>query len=125
MSVSVKAVGKVRIIVADGALTVGGRDSLARPLDLEGKKVADLGATLEELLAAGHTSVVLDLARVNFMDSAGIGELVSWRNETAEHGGDLKLLKPTRRIRELLDLTRLTPYFEIFDDEQAATASFA
>ena len=77
MSVSVRSVGDVQILEPAGALTLG-RGSLAKPLDLQGQPVADLGTTLEELLGQGHTRILLNLHRVNFMDSAGLGELVGF-----------------------------------------------
>ena len=97
---------------------------MARPLDLQGQQVADLGTTLEELLAEGHTSILLNLHRVNFMDSAGLGALVDWKKRAVEGSGDLKLLEPTERVQQLLDMTHLTRLFEVHHDEQEALRSF-
>ena len=86
--------------------------------------MTDLGATLQELLERGHTNILLNLHRVNFMDSEGFGALVTWKKKLGASGGDLKLLKPTERIREFLDLTHLSEIFDIHDDEQTALRSF-
>ena len=86
--------------------------------------MTDLGATLQELLERGHTNILLNLHRVNFMDSEGFGALVTWKKKLGASGGDLKLLKPIKRIQELLGLTHLNEIFEIHDDEQAALSSF-
>ena len=124
MSVSVRSVGNVRIVEPAGALSIG-QSSLATPLDFQGQRLADLGTTLEELLRRGQTNILLNLHRVNFMDSAGIGELVTWKTRMSKSSGDLKLLKPTERVRQLLDLTHLDQLFEIYDHEQAALRSFS
>ena len=67
--------------------------------------MVDLGTTLQELLDRGHARILLNLQLVNFMDSESFGALVKWKKKLAASGGDLKLLKPTERIRALLELT--------------------
>jgi anti-anti-sigma factor len=67
---------------------------------------------------------VLDLEKVRFMDSAGLGELVAWKKRTVQLGGDVRLLRPRHGVRELLELTTLTRIFQIFDDAAEAVASF-
>jgi anti-sigma B factor antagonist len=67
---------------------------------------------------------VLDLDQVTFLDSAGLGELIACRKRTLEKGGDIVLLRPTGRVRQLLDMLRLTQVFRVFDDEPDALNSF-
>ena len=123
MPVLVRISDNVRIVEPAGALTVG-PGSLAKPLDLRGERVADLDDTLDALMKQGHTSILLNLHRVNFIDSAGLGELITWKNSAVERSVDLKLLRPTERVRRLLDLTRLTQFFEVYYDEEEALSSF-
>jgi anti-sigma B factor antagonist len=79
---------------------------------------------LNELVAEGHLKIVLDLKDVTRIDSAGIGMLVSKYLSTAKHGGAMKLLHLTQHSDHLMDITRLTTVFEIFDDEAEALRSF-
>jgi anti-sigma B factor antagonist len=76
------------------------------------------------LLDRGSSRVVLDLEKVRFIDSAGLGHLVGWKNRALQSGGDVRLLRPRDRVREVLELTALTRVFQIFEDEAEAVASF-
>ena len=78
----------------------------------------------DRLVAAGKTKIVLDLARVTRIDSAGIGMLVSKYLTAFRKGGRLKLLHLTRRADNALHLTKLSSVFEVFDSEDEAVASF-
>jgi anti-sigma B factor antagonist len=68
--------------------------------------------------------MLLNLAEVSYIDSSGIGELVSGFTTVSNAGGSLKLLNLTKRIQDLLQITKLYTIFEVFDDEAAALATF-
>jgi anti-sigma B factor antagonist len=101
----------VSILVLAGQLTVGGDEQLREAVDT--------------LLASGRTKILVDFTKVSFMDSMGIGELVSSYHTVERFGGNLKILKPSKKIQDSLSLTRLLPIFEVFEDEETAVASFA
>jgi anti-sigma B factor antagonist len=98
-------------------------------LDLIGKITIGEGSlqmrdAVNRLLDAGRKQIVLNLEGVAYMDSSGIGELVSRHTTTKNQGGKLKLLKLPKKIKDLLMITRLLTVFEIHEDEQAAVESF-
>lgn len=98
-------------------------------LDLEGRLTAGdsataLRETLSNLIAARKTSLVLNLAKLEYIDSTGLGSMVICYTSAKKQGGMLKLLNLNRRNVELLVLTKLTTVFEIFDSEQSAVNSF-
>jgi anti-sigma B factor antagonist len=77
---------------------------------------------LRELAAENHTRILLNLGDVSYIDSSGIGELVAGFTTLANRGGVLKLLNLTKRIKDLLQITKLYTVFEVYDDEAAAIA---
>jgi anti-sigma B factor antagonist len=79
---------------------------------------------VRELLSKGQKQILLNLAEVNYIDSSGIGELVSAFTTVRNQGGDLKLLKLTKKVHDLLQITKLATVFDIKDDEAEAIASF-
>ncbi len=91
---------------------------------VRGEATAALQRSIQELLDTGRVRIVLNMERVTFMDSSGLGELMACHRRLAGTGGALKLLKPSGRILELLDITQLKPIFEAFEDETTALASF-
>ena len=98
-------------------------------LDLSGKLTPDQGdvrllETIDQLLQGGTTRILINLDQVPYMDSAGIGTLVSCYKHTSERSALLKLLNPRKRIFDLLHLVKLDKIFECFQDEQQAVASF-
>jgi anti-sigma B factor antagonist len=98
-------------------------------LELDGRLILEEGEfplreAVDRLVAAGKTKIVLDLARVTRIDSAGIGMLVSKYLTAFRKGGRLKLLHLTRRADNALHLTKLSSVFEVFDSEDEAVASF-
>ncbi|HUC44344.1 MAG TPA: STAS domain-containing protein [Candidatus Sulfotelmatobacter sp.] len=123
MGVSVRTEGNVAIVELRGEFTLG-KSGVSRPLDLHGHRLEDLGQTLRGLVERGFTRIVLDLDGVRFLDSAGLGELVAWKKRTTQLGGDLRLLRPHDRVREVLELTTLMRVFQVFDAEADAVASF-
>ena len=81
-------------------------------------------ATIRDLAAGGHKKLLLNLAEISYIDSSGIGELVSGFTTVANQGGVVKLLNLTKRVQDLLQITKLYTVFEVFDDEAKAVQSF-
>jgi anti-anti-sigma factor len=99
-------------------------------LDLKGRLTAGLGdqilrEAIDELLAENRKKILLNLSDVAFVESAGVGELVSGLKTARRFGADLKLLNVGERVYSTLDMARLLPTFETFHDETAAVASFS
>ncbi len=99
-------------------------------VDLSGKiTLGEGGMTLREevrkLLAEGKKKIVLNLGEVNYIDSSGLGELVSAYTAVKNSGGELKLLNLTSKVRDLLVITKLVTVFDVKDDEGSAVSSFA
>jgi len=112
------------------ALTIASRevDGVA-VLDLSGRITLGEGSVqvrdaIRELLGKGRKNILLDLGEVNYIDSSGLGELVSAYTSARNQGAALKLLKLTKKVHDLLQLTKLYTVFDIYDDEAAAIASF-
>ena len=79
---------------------------------------------VRSLVQQGHMKLLIDLAAVSFVDSAGLGELVQAHSITRNGGGSLRLCSPTKRLHDLLIVTDLVKLFEKYDDEAQALASF-
>ncbi len=99
-------------------------------LDLSGRIVLGEGSVqlrdaVKELLAKGQKNILLNLGDVNYIDSSGIGELVSAFTTVRNQGGDLKLLNLTKKVHDLLQITKLYTVFDVKDDEATAIASFS
>ena len=100
------------------------------PLDLKGKITLGEGDELlkdkvNSLVNQGHKKIVLNLADVPYIDSAGLGEVVRTYTTVSRQGGALKLLNLTKRITDLLSITKLLTVFETFDSEGEAVRSFS
>ena len=98
-------------------------------LDLSGKIVLGEGDgqirdRIKDLLADGQKKILLNLGEVNYIDSAGLGALISSYTTTKRQGGQLKLVNLTKRIQDLLAITKLITVFEAYDNEVEALASF-
>ena len=98
-------------------------------LDMNGKITIGEGSVavrsaIRRLLEGGKKKILLNLAGVNYIDSSGIGELVSSYSTISRDDGQLKLLNLTQKIRDLLAITKLLTVFDVYDDEQAALNSF-
>ena len=89
-----------------------------------GEPVTDLRANIARLSAAGSNNVVLNLLKVDYIDSTGLGGMVIGFTTLKKAGGDLKLAGLNRRNLELLVLTKLSGIFETFEDDQTAVNSF-
>ncbi len=99
-------------------------------LDLSGKITlgeasGQLRSAVQQALGAGSKKILLNLADVNYIDSAGLGELVSAFTTVKNAGGDLKLLSLTKKVRDLLVITKLLTVFDVKDSEQDAVKSFS
>lgn len=101
----------VAVIELDGNITLG-----------EG--VGVLRETIEQVLAQGHTKIVLDLENVGYIDSAGLGELVGCGKLAAAHQARIRLANLQKKIKGLLQITKLITIFETFSDEDEAVRSF-
>jgi anti-sigma B factor antagonist len=98
-------------------------------LDLSGKITIGEGSVqlrekVRQLLSDGKKKILLNLGDVSYVDSSGIGELVSSYTTTRNQGGQLKLLNLTKKIQDLLSITKLLTVFETFDNERAALDSY-
>jgi anti-sigma B factor antagonist len=98
-------------------------------IDLSGRITLGEGSALlrrmvHDLLQKGQKRIVLNLADVSYIDSSGIGELVSGFTTARNHGGELKLLHLTKKVHDLLQITKLYTVFDVHSDERAAAASF-
>jgi anti-sigma B factor antagonist len=89
-----------------------------------GEGSAAIREVVRDLLAKGRKKIVLDLADVDYIDSAGLGALVSAFTSVRNEGGDLKLVYLTQKVQDLLQMTKLYTVFDVYDDETAAIKSF-
>ena len=112
------------------SLTIDQRKSEAvTVVDLSGKIVlgepgSRLLETVKQLVGQGERKIVCNLEGVSYMDSSGLGTLVNCCNAVTERQGRFKLMKVHGNIRDLLRITKLLTFFEIFEDETAAIQSF-
>lgn len=95
-------------------------DVIELPQRLSMADAGNVRESLHELVAQGRTHLVLDLARVSFMDSSGLSVLLSARKSVAQKNGQVALLNPSAEARVLIELTRLHEVFDIFIDRDAA-----
>jgi anti-sigma B factor antagonist len=112
MKASTRQVDGVTIVDLSGRITLG-----------EGSVV--LRDTIKDLLGKGNKKILLNLGDVSYIDSSGIGELVSAFTSVRNQGGELKLLHLTKKVHDLLQITKLYTVFDVKDDEAAAIASFS
>ncbi len=89
-----------------------------------GKETAAFRDSIRERLAQGKKNILLNLGEVPYIDSTGIGELVSAFIAARREGGDVKLLNLTRKVRDTVEIVKLGSIFELFDDEASALKSF-
>ena len=111
MKASTRQVDGVTIVDLSGRITLG-----------EGSVV--LRDTIKDVLGKGDKKILLNLGDVSYIDSSGIGELVSAFTSVQRQGGDLKLLHLTKKVHDLLQITKLYTVFEVFDDEAKALGNF-
>ena len=104
--------GDVAIVDLSGRITLGDGSGIVRE-------------TVKELIAGGRKQILLNLAEVSYIDSAGLGELVGSYATVTNQGGQIKLLNAQGKVRDVLQVTKLYTVFENFTDEAAAVRSFA
>jgi anti-sigma B factor antagonist len=112
MKVSNRQVDGVSIVDMSGRITLG-----------EGSVV--LRDTIRDMVGKGNKKILLNLGDVTYIDSSGIGELVSAFTAVRREGGELKLLNLTKKVHDLLQITKLYTVFDIKDDEASAIKSFS
>ena len=89
-----------------------------------GKESAALRSLVSELLSHGHKKILFNLADVSYIDSSGLGYLVSAYTTVRNQGGELKLLNLTKNVHNVMQITKLYTIFDIMDDEALAVRSF-
>lgn len=112
MQLEQRIAGNVAIITINGDITLNkGGDILLKD-------------KVQSLIQQGQKNIVVDLGGVSYVDSAGLGQLVQAYATTKNKGGALKLLNVTKKLKDLLVVTKLLTVFDTYDDEKAALASF-
>jgi anti-sigma B factor antagonist len=111
MQLKTRKVDSVNVVDINGKITLG-----------EGNVI--LRDTIRNLLARGEKKILLNLGDVTYIDSSGIGELVSSFTTTTNQGGQLKLLNLTKKVQDLLQITKLLTVFEVFNNETEALQTF-
>ncbi len=111
MQLATKDDGHVTILTLDGDLVIGESESLFK-------------RTITRLLEEGKVNLLVDMRRVNFLDSSGLGALVRAMAMSQKEGGQTKLLGAAPQVRKLLEMTKLDSVFENFTDMETAVSSF-
>jgi anti-sigma B factor antagonist len=111
MEIAERLVGDITVLDLKGKMTLGEGDELLKD-------------KINSMLTAGKKKLVLNLEGVPYIDSAGLGEIVRTFTTVSRQGGSLKLLNLTKRIEDLLAITKLLTVFETFDTEAEAIKSF-
>jgi anti-sigma B factor antagonist len=111
LRVTYRDAGPITVVDIGGRITLGEGSALLRK-------------TIRDLLDDQRLKVLLNLADVNYIDSSGIGELVSAFTAVKNRGGDMKLLHLTKKVHDLLQLTKLFTVFDVYSDEHVALSSF-
>ncbi len=112
MQLEERIVGTVAIVKITGDITL----SKGGDVQLKDK--------VQSLIQQGHKNLLVDLSGVSYVDSSGLGQLVQAYATTKNRGGALKLLNVTKRLRDLLVVTKLLTVFDAYDSEATAVASF-
>jgi anti-sigma B factor antagonist len=111
LQIQERHIGDITILVLSGEMIVDDGDLALRQ-------------QIHELLDRGHNKIVIDLAAVTHIDSAGVGMIVAKQKTVRDRGGNVKLLHLTDRSQRLLSLMKIASVFETFEDEDAAVRSF-
>lgn len=111
VKLNTRKVGDVTVIDVSGRITLGEGSSALRD-------------ALRDLITQGDKKILLNLSDVSYIDSSGIGELVSGFTSVANAGGTLKLLGLTKRVKDLLQITKLYTVFDVHEEEAHAVRSF-
>ena len=111
MKATVREAGKIRDIELKGRITLGAGD-------------LELRKAVQDEIDKGNLQIALNLAGVDYIDSAGLGELVACKKRASAKGGDVKLIMPSESVYKVLSIVSLHLVFEIFDSEAKAIGSF-
>jgi len=111
MDLSTSEVSHVTIVDLSGRITLGDETGALRD-------------TVRKLISAGKKKIILNLAQVDYIDSSGVGELVSSFTAVRNAGGELKLLNLTKKVHDILNVTKLYTVFDVKEDEFNAVKSF-
>ncbi|MFZ0762157.1 MAG: STAS domain-containing protein [Candidatus Sulfotelmatobacter sp.] len=111
MTITTREVSHVTIVDIEGRITLG-------------DETGQLRETILQLVAQGKKKIILNLAHVDYIDSSGVGELVSGFTTVRNAGGDLKLLSLTKKVHDVVQITKLYTIFDIKDNEFTAVKSF-
>jgi len=112
LKLETRKVDDVTVVDVSGRITLGEGSSIIRD-------------TIRDLVSKGDKKILLNLGDVNYIDSSGIGELVAGYTSVTNAGGDLKLLSLTKRVKDLLQITKLYTVFDVHETEAHAIRSFA
>ena len=111
MTTSTREAGDVTIVDISGRIVLGEESAALREL-------------VRDLLSKGHKKILFNLGDVHYIDSSGLGHLVSAYTSVRKQEGELKLLKLTNKVHDLMQITKLYTVFDILDDEAVAVKSF-
>lgn len=111
MTITTREVSHVTIVDINGRITLG-------------DEIGQLRDTVHQLIADGKKKVILNLAKVDYIDSSGVGELVGCFTTVRNAGGELKLMNLSKKVHDVLNVTKLYTVFDIKDDEFTAVKSF-
>ena len=111
MNIQERKLNDITVLDLDGTFALGGH--------------ADFKYRVETTITGGSRKLLINLAKVNYMDSSGLGELISGYAQMQRVSGQMKLFNLSKRINQLLVITKLITVFETFDSEAAAISSFA
>lgn len=112
VKLNTRQVGDVSVVDVSGRITLGEGSSALRDL-------------MRDMVSKNQKKILLNLGDVSYIDSSGIGELVSGFTTVTNSGGELKLLNLTKRVKDLLQITKLYTVFDVHEDEAGAIRSFA
>ncbi len=111
MKINTRTIRDVYVLDCSGKITLGEGTMIVRN-------------TVRNILQNGGKKIILNLGDVNYIDSSGIGELVSTYTTVTNQGAQLKLLNLTKKIQELLAITKLLTVFDVYNSEESALAGF-
>jgi len=112
VKLSTRQVGDVSVVDVAGRITLGEGSSALRDL-------------MRDMVGKGQKKILLNLGDVSYIDSSGIGELVSGFTTVTNNGGEMKLLNLNKRVKDLLQITKLYTVFDVHEDEAGAIRAFA
>jgi len=111
LNIHERRIGNVTVLDMDGNIRISGNN-------------VALQKAIRSLVDEGRNQIVLNLARVTYIDSSGLGELISSHVTLTNRGGQIKLLNLTQRLQELMTITKLLPIFDVYGNEPEALDSF-